>query len=100
MFAPMGPEFLADPYPAYERLRALDPVLWVPGIFGIGAWVVTDHATCNAVLRDKRFGKQANKVLPPRRSRSSPRRPRRSSSGASTACSFAIRRITRGFAGS
>jgi pimeloyl-[acyl-carrier protein] synthase len=65
MFAAMGPEFLADPYPAYERLRALDPVLWVPGIFGIGAWVVTDHATCNAVLRDKRFGKQANKVLPP-----------------------------------
>ena len=65
MFAGMGPEFLADPYPAYERLRALDPVLWVPGIFGIGAWVVTEHATCNAVLRDKRFGKQANKVLPP-----------------------------------
>jgi pimeloyl-[acyl-carrier protein] synthase len=64
MFTQPGPEFLADPYAAYERLRAVDPVLWVPGIFGIGAWIVTDHATCNAVLRDKRFGKEAHKVLP------------------------------------
>jgi pimeloyl-[acyl-carrier protein] synthase len=65
MFTTASPEFLADPYAAYELLRARDTVLWVPGIFGNGAWVVTSHAVCSSVLRDKRFGKEGEKILAP-----------------------------------
>lgn len=40
-----------DPYPVYESLRAGGPVI------GAGQeWASTDHAVCNAVLRDRRFG--------------------------------------------
>ena len=65
IFARLGPEFLADPYPFYERLRGMDPVLWMPDLFGIGGWLVTDHAVCSSVLRSKSFGKEGHKVVPP-----------------------------------
>jgi pimeloyl-[acyl-carrier protein] synthase len=65
MFALLGPDFLANPYPFYERLRNVDCVQWVPGIFNIGAWLVTRHAFCAALLRNKHFGKEADTVLPP-----------------------------------
>src|SRR4051812_3552650 len=65
MFAAMGPEFLADPYPFYRNLHSMDPVLWAPGVFGLGAWIVTGHAACGTVLRNKHFGKEGHKVLPP-----------------------------------
>jgi cytochrome P450 len=60
-------EFLADPYAVYDLLRAPGGVRWVSGVFGSGAWVVTSHAVCSSVLRDKRFGKEGEKVLPPER---------------------------------
>jgi len=40
-----------DPFPVYEHLRAGGPLV------GAGQeWVTTDHAVCNAILRDRRFG--------------------------------------------
>ena len=45
-----------DPYPRYERLRAISPVVRA----GDGALVVTCHADCTTVVRDPRLGQ-----LPP-----------------------------------
>jgi pimeloyl-[acyl-carrier protein] synthase len=53
-FNPMDPEFLADPYPTYHRLRAEDPVHQSP----LGFWVLTRYEDVSAVLRDSRFIKE------------------------------------------
>jgi len=53
-FNPMDPEFLADPYPTYHRLRAEDPVHQSP----LGFWVLTRYEDVSAVLRDARFIKE------------------------------------------
>jgi cytochrome P450 len=53
-FNPMAPEFLADPYPTYHRLRAEDPVHHSP----LGFWVLTRYDDVSAVLRDPRFVKE------------------------------------------
>jgi cytochrome P450 len=42
----------------------MDPVLWMPDLFGIGGWLVTDHAACSSALRNKCFGKEGHKVVP------------------------------------
>jgi cytochrome P450 len=65
MFAMLGPEFLSDPYPVYQRLRSLSPVLRAPAAVELGIWLVTGHSVCSQVLRSKQFGKEAQKVLPP-----------------------------------
>ena len=56
-FNPFSPEFQADPYPLYHRLRAEDPVHYVelPGLELMGLWLLTRHADVTAVLRDERF---------------------------------------------
>jgi cytochrome P450 len=48
---PFLPEFRADPYPLYRKLRELDPIHRSPA----GAWILTRHADATAVLRDPRF---------------------------------------------
>jgi len=53
-FNPMDPEFLADPYPTYHRLRAEDPVHQSP----LGFCVLTRYDDVSAVLRDARFIKE------------------------------------------
>ena len=50
-FDPLAPEFLADPYPVYERLRAAGPV----SRGGIAQWVVSRYAEVAALLRDPRL---------------------------------------------
>jgi hypothetical protein len=50
----MDPEFVADPYPTYHRLRAEDPVHRSP----LGFWVLTRYDDVVAVLRDPRFVKE------------------------------------------
>ncbi len=45
----LSPEFLADPYPLYERLRTEDPVHWDPYLH---AWVVTSYFDAVTVLQD------------------------------------------------
>ena len=53
LFNPLLPEFHADPYPFYRRLREKEPVHQSP----MGFWVLTRYDDCVAVLRDQRFGR-------------------------------------------
>ena len=53
LFNPLSPEFIADPYPFYHRVRATDPMHLTP----LGFRVASRHADVTAILRDKRFGK-------------------------------------------
>jgi len=53
LFNPSAPEFIADPYPYYRRLRETDPLHLTP----LGFHVASRHADVAAILRDKRFGK-------------------------------------------
>jgi cytochrome P450 len=48
-----SPEFLADPYPLYARLREAGPVASLMP----GAWLVTRYAEADRLLRDPRLGK-------------------------------------------
>ena len=50
----MDPEFVADPYPTYHRLRSEDPVHESP----LGFWVLTRYEDVVASLRDPRFAKE------------------------------------------
>lgn len=52
---PRDPGFTADPYPAYARLRAESPVAHWPDL---GVVCFSRHAEVNALLRDRRFGRQ------------------------------------------
>jgi cytochrome P450 len=54
LFNPFLPEFHADPYPFYKRLREQEPVHQTP----MGFWVLTRYDDCVAVLRDQRFGRE------------------------------------------
>ena len=53
-FNPMDPEFVANPYPMYQRLQADDPVHHSP----LGFWVLTRYADVIASLRDPRLIKE------------------------------------------
>ena len=53
LFNPWSPDFIADPYPFYRRLREADPMHVSP----LGFRVASRHADVAAILRDKRFGK-------------------------------------------
>ncbi|MGH6677965.1 MAG: cytochrome P450, partial [Bradyrhizobium sp.] len=53
LFDPLSPDFIRNPYPAYERLRTTDPL----HVTAYGAFVASRHAEVSQVLRDKRFGK-------------------------------------------
>jgi cytochrome P450 len=53
-FRPDDPSFIADPYPAYDELRAQGPIHYDART---GHWLVTRHADVNALLRDRRFGR-------------------------------------------
>ena len=53
-FNPFTPEFLADPYPFYRRLREADPVHYWE-ILGQGFWILTRHADVAGALRDPRL---------------------------------------------
>jgi len=49
-FRPDAPDFLADPFPAYRRLRKADPVHWSPRL---KSWVLTRYDDCKSVLLDR-----------------------------------------------
>jgi cytochrome P450 len=54
-----GPEVIADPYPAYHKLRALDPVHWEEGM---QLWLVTRYDDVVAGLRDLRLSADRRSV--------------------------------------
>ena len=53
----LTPDFLADPYPRYQALRAAGPIHWSAEHFG-GAWLLPNHDDADMVLRDPRFSAQ------------------------------------------
>src|SRR5438046_9944191 len=59
LFNPLLPEFHADPYPFYHRLRSSAPVYQAP----TGLWVLTRYDDVVMVLRDGRFGRDGFEQL-------------------------------------
>ncbi|MEU5876919.1 cytochrome P450 [Spirillospora sp. NPDC047279] len=53
-YDPWSPAFVADPYPAFERLRAESPVFFHEPT---GQWVITRYEDVGALLRDRRLGR-------------------------------------------
>jgi pimeloyl-[acyl-carrier protein] synthase len=48
----LTPEFFADPYPFYHRLRSEDPVYWS---HRLGAWLLTCYTDVTSALHDPRL---------------------------------------------
>ncbi|WNI23910.1 cytochrome P450 [Streptomyces sp. ITFR-16] len=53
-FDPWSAAFVADPYPAYEELRATGRAHWFEPT---GQWLVPHYADVSALLRDRRLGR-------------------------------------------
>jgi cytochrome P450 len=53
--SPTDPAFVQDPYPFYDRMRALGPLVWWEE-YGLPCAV--SHAAVNAILRDRRLGRE------------------------------------------
>jgi len=60
VFDPSDPAFLADPYPALNRLRERARVLYDESW---GRWFVTRHEDVRACLRDRRLGRNFRHVI-------------------------------------
>ncbi|MER6911250.1 cytochrome P450 [Streptomyces sp. NPDC000594] len=54
LFEPWSPSFVADPYPAYARLRETGRVHWFEPT---RQWLVPHFADVSALLRDRRLGR-------------------------------------------
>lgn len=52
---PRDPDFYNNPYPYYEALRRVAPVFYWSDF---DLWCYLNHADVNALLRDRRFGRQ------------------------------------------
>ena len=59
LFDPSLPEYHADPYPFYHRLRSAAPVYQAP----MGFWVLTRYDDVVMALRDQRFGREGFEQL-------------------------------------
>ena len=53
--SPRDPDFVQNPYPAYDRARALGPLVYWEE-YDLPA--TTTHALTDAILRDRRFGRE------------------------------------------
>jgi hypothetical protein len=53
-FAPAELDFIADPYPAYTRLREWEPVRYDEAT---DHWLISRYEDVNALLRDRRVGR-------------------------------------------
>lgn len=56
-------EFTRNPYPAYDKLREMDPVHQVRFPDGQRGWMITSYAEAEAVLKDQRFIKDYSKLF-------------------------------------
>ena len=61
----LDPDFKANPYPVYARLRSVAPVHRVTLPDGRGMWLVTRYEDVSAVLRDERFVKDWRNAMTP-----------------------------------
>ncbi|TDQ05077.1 cytochrome P450 [Labedaea rhizosphaerae] len=53
LFDPADPAFIADPYPAFDRMRE-HPLVWHEGL---GLTVAVSHEACSALLRNRALGR-------------------------------------------
>jgi cytochrome P450 len=60
-----SPEFKANPYPFYARLRAEAPVYRLANLHGEPAWLITRYDDVAAALKDERFIKNRSHALTP-----------------------------------
>src|SRR5690242_4323934 len=60
-----SPEFKANPFPFYARLRAEAPVFRTILPTGEPAWLITRYDDAVAVLKDERFAKDRANALTP-----------------------------------
>jgi cytochrome P450 PksS len=67
-----SPEFKANPFPFYARLRAEEPVHRVGLPDGRSGWLVTRYDDVTAVLKDERFAKDVLNALTPEQLRKQP----------------------------
>lgn len=58
---PTDPAFVQAPYPAYDRMRAAGPLVWWDDY---AMPVTTTYETTAAVLKDRRFGREALEPCP------------------------------------
>ena len=63
--SPLDPAFVQDPYPVYAQARRDGPVLFWEDYGMLAAF---DHATCHALFRDKRLGRE----IPPEKRADTP----------------------------
>src|SRR5579862_5703120 len=71
-FNPLSPEFQANPYAYYHGMRSAMPVLfWEPWQM----WFLTRYADCVMVLKDSRFGREAQNVYTPEQLAMAPKPP-------------------------
>ena len=61
VFQPTSPEFLANPYPAYKRLRNEAPIFFYEPW---GKWILTSYEDINTLLRDRHLGRVIHHTLP------------------------------------
>ncbi len=61
-----SPEFLANPYPVYQKLREARAPMWLAhgGPTG-GMWLLTRYEDVAAVLKEARTSKDASRLTPP-----------------------------------
>jgi cytochrome P450 len=60
---PFDPRARPDPYPVYQYMRTVEPVHRSQ----IGFWILTRYDDCRAVLEDKRWSHDANRIFEPGR---------------------------------
>src|SRR5689334_8453163 len=65
-FDPLAAAALVNPYPFYRLLQECDPVHWgMADDAGLaGRWYVVRYTDVMAILRDARFGREVDKVVP------------------------------------
>ncbi|MEM7347464.1 MAG: cytochrome P450, partial [Chloroflexota bacterium] len=61
-FDPTDPNFLQNPYPVYDQMRAESPIFFHQDT---NLWYVTTHRDVSTILRDRRFGRDVHLALPP-----------------------------------
>lgn len=66
-FNPFTAAFRANPYRYYRHFRAIEPVHWglSANTQAEGTWYLFRHAEVMAALKDRRLGREAERVLPP-----------------------------------
>lgn len=66
-FDPFTPDFRANPYAVYQHLQQNSPVHWGVPVNPAqpGAWWITRYQDVQMILKDNRFGRDWQRIIPP-----------------------------------